>query len=111
LPIDARVIADLRDIGSHNGLFTRVVKLFLNQVPQALGDIGQTAARRNMAELADQAHALKSMCVTLGAMEAGRACTALELAARNDGGGDIGSLLVKVTEETSAAIEEVKTLL
>jgi hypothetical protein len=54
---------------------------------------------------------MKSMCVTLGAMDAGRACTALEMAARNRRDEDIWPLLVKVIEETLAAIEEAKTLL
>jgi hypothetical protein len=51
------------------------------------------------------------MCVTLGAMEAGRACTALELAARNSDNETIWPLLVTVIEETLAAIAEAKTLL
>jgi HPt (histidine-containing phosphotransfer) domain-containing protein len=111
LPLDARTISDLRDIGSHNALFTRVVKLFLAQVPQALAEIEQHASRKDLPALADQVHALKSMCVTLGAMDAGRACTALELAARNHQDADVWPLLVKVIEETLAAIEEAKTLL
>jgi HPt (histidine-containing phosphotransfer) domain-containing protein len=111
LPLDARTISDLREIGSHNALFVRVVKLFLAQVPQALAEIEQHASRKDLPVLADQVHAMKSMCVTLGAMDAGRACTALEMAARNSRDEDIWPLLANVIEETLAAIEEAKTLL
>jgi HPt (histidine-containing phosphotransfer) domain-containing protein len=111
LTLDARTISDLREIGSHNALFARVVKLFLNQVPQALVEIEQHASRKDLAVLADQVHAMKSMCVTLGAMKAGQACTALELAARNKSEADILPLLANVIEETLAAIEEAKGLL
>jgi HPt (histidine-containing phosphotransfer) domain-containing protein len=111
LTLDARTISDLREIGSHNALFARVVKLFLNQVPQALGEIESHAAKRDLAALADQVHALKSMCVTLGAMDAGRACTALETAARAARDEDIWPLMVTVIEETLAAINEAKGLL
>jgi HPt (histidine-containing phosphotransfer) domain-containing protein len=109
--LDARTISDLREIGSHSALFTRVVKLFLNQVPQALAEIEQHASRKDLPTLADQVHAMKSMCVTLGAMKAGHACTALELAARTKSEADILPLLANVIEETLAAIEEAKTLL
>jgi Hpt domain len=69
------------------------------------------ATRRDLPTLADQAHGLKSMCVTLGAMEAGRACTALELAARHHQEAEVWPILVKVIEETLAAVEEAKGLL
>jgi HPt (histidine-containing phosphotransfer) domain-containing protein len=109
--LDARTISDLKEIGSHNALFARVVKLFLTQVPQALSEIEQHATHKDLPALADQVHALKSMCVTLGAMEAGRACTALEVAARNGESETIWPLMVTVIEETLAAIEEAKGLL
>jgi hypothetical protein len=51
------------------------------------------------------------MCVTLGTMEAGRACTALEIAARGGDTESIWPLMVTVIEETLAAIAEAKGLL
>jgi HPt (histidine-containing phosphotransfer) domain-containing protein len=111
LALNPRTIDELKSIGSANSMFARVMKLFLSQVPLALREIELEADHGDLKALADQVHALKSMCVTIGAMEAGRACEALEVSARKGDAEAVWPLMAEVIEHTLAAVEEAKGLL
>ncbi len=80
--VDPQVIGELKSLGGEGAVFSRVLALFLKNVPAAVADIEMHARSNDAAALADRVHGLRSMCLTIGAVAAGRACEKLETAAR-----------------------------
>lgn len=106
--VDPQVITELKSLGGEGAVFARVVALFLKNVPAAIADIQQHAANQDAKALADRVHGLKSMCLTMGATSAGRACEQLELKARTAPLGEALPLISDVERETEAAMVAVQ---
>lgn len=106
--VDPRVITELKSLGGEGAVFARVMALFLKNVPTAMADIQEHAANQDAAALADRVHGLRSMCLTMGAVSASRACEQLELKARTAPLGEALPLIADVDRETRAAMEAVK---
>ena len=106
--VDPQVITELKSLGGEGAVFARVVALFLKNVPIAMADIETHAANQDALALADRVHGLRSMCLTIGAVSASRACEQLELKARTAPLHDALPLITDVSRETEAAMAAVQ---
>ena len=108
--IDMTVIDEIRRIGGSDALFHRVLDLFTSRVPQACDKINALVPGNDLIELADAAHALKSMCANIGARRAVAACHEMEAAARNGADIDAPALAAAIGREVSLVLREVQRL-
>lgn len=97
--LDAGIVAELAGMGD---LLPRVAGMFLRQAPLNVAKLNAHAASGDTAMLADDAHALASMCGSIGATAARIAALALEASARATGGA--GGHLQTVKIEVAAAM-------
>jgi CheY-like chemotaxis protein/HPt (histidine-containing phosphotransfer) domain-containing protein len=81
--LDAAVIADLRAMPPSNGIsmLQELIDLFLEDAPKRLQDISNSLL--DGPQLTFHAHALRSMCLSLGAKRLIELCQQLEEAGRN----------------------------
>ena len=108
--IDAGAIEVLKSIGGSEALFRRVVSLFLKNVPESLHRIKALQYGGDDLVLADAAHALKSICISIGAKRAQYACHELELLLRTAQPFDIADKVAAIAREAEAALKEAKKL-
>ena len=108
--LDQAVIDEIRNIGGSNALFHRVLELFASRVPQAVDKVNGFASGSDLEQLADAAHALKSMCANIGASRAVAACHDLEAAAREGTGEDTAEMAAAIAREVSLVMREVERL-
>lgn len=106
--VDPQVIDELKSLGSNGSVFSRVLTLFLQNVPPALAEIETHAQNQDALALADKVHGLRSMCMTIGAIEASRACERLETAARTAPLATALPLVDVVAHEAQAAMQAVR---
>lgn len=106
--VDPQVIVELKSLGGSGVIFSRVLALFLKNVPPALAEIAEHARNQNAPALADKVHGLRSMCMTIGAISASRACEELETAARTAPLEVALPLVDVVDRETHAAMAAVQ---
>ena len=85
-PLDMDVIEGLKDLGGEDdpGLFGELVDLFLQDTPPRLEAIAEAIASRNGKAIEETAHALKSSCGNLGAMELADLCRKIETGGREE---------------------------
>lgn len=110
--IDMGVIAELRDVGGARGrhLLERVLSLFAERAPPAIDEVSSLARGNDLAALADAVHALKSMCASIGAKRAFRACHELEHLARRGAHFDAAAEAARLSAELALALREAETL-
>lgn len=102
--LDERVLRDLSDIGAGDPQFVRrMVDLFEQNADPALERLEQAAGNPDLMQLADAAHALKSMASNLGASRLVSACETVETAARNDEKFDVSGSLQLISAEMASA--------
>jgi two-component system sensor histidine kinase BarA len=84
-PLDPEVIESLRSIaGGDSAMLNRIFDLFLSHAPARLAALEQALADGDLAQVASEAHALKSPSMNIGAMRLGALCADLEARARNE---------------------------
>jgi HPt (histidine-containing phosphotransfer) domain-containing protein len=111
LPVlDRSVIADIRAIGGNDDLFRRILDLFVSKAPQAIAKVESLRDSSDLANLANAAHALKSLCANIGARRATAACDQLEHAARNGDSFEAGEKIGAIAAEMFAVMIEVERL-
>jgi signal transduction histidine kinase/CheY-like chemotaxis protein len=99
-PLDPEVVASLRSIaGGDSAMLDRIFDLFLSHAPERLAALERALADGNLAQVATEAHALKSPSMNVGALRLGGLCADLEARARNE---DSGLL-------SEAPLEQIKT--
>jgi len=108
--IDAAAVAVLKSIGGNDALFRRVVNLFVKNVPESLRKIEALQYGGDDLDLADAAHALKSICIGIGAKRAQYACHELELLLRTGQPFDMMEKIEAIAREAEAAIREAEKL-
>jgi HPt (histidine-containing phosphotransfer) domain-containing protein len=108
--IDAGAIEVLKSIGGNEALFQRVVSLFLKNVPESLHRIKALQYGGDDLDLADAAHALKSICISIGAKRAQYACHELELLLRTAQPFDMVDKVAAIAREVEAALKEAEKL-
>lgn len=108
--IDQGAIAVLKSIGGNDALFRRVLDLFLKNVPESLRKIEALQYGGDDLDLADAAHALKSVCVSIGAKRAQLACHELEILLRTGQTFDMVEKVTAIARETAAALKEAERL-
>ncbi len=102
--LNTRVLQDLRDIGAGNPEFVRrMFELFENNTGPAYERLEQAAGNPDLTQLADAAHALKSMASNLGASRLVSACETVETAARNHEKFDVSGSLRLIGDEIATA--------
>ena len=83
LLIDTGILAEIRDLqSSGDDLVGRIIDLYLEHAPQLLDALIEALPKGNTDQIADAAHALKSVCRNIGAVRLGDACDLIEEAAR-----------------------------
>ena len=111
LPVlDRATLQTLRSVGGSDALFQRVAKLFLSQAPVVAGNVVQLSDSRDLAALADAVHGLKSMCGSIGALAAAKACEDLEVAVRRGEDVDLGAKVSSIARELQTALSEIASL-
>lgn len=108
--IDAAAVAVLKSIGGNDALFRRVVNLFVRNVPESLRRIEALQYGGDDLDLADAVHALKSVCISIGAKRAQHACHELELLLRTGQPFDMVERVAAIAREAEAALQEAKRL-
>ncbi len=104
--LDTRVLRDLREIGAGDPEFVRrMFDLFEENADPALARLEQAVGNPDLIQLADAAHALKSMASNLGASRLVSACETVETAARNNEQFDVHKTLRLISDEIAAARE------
>jgi signal transduction histidine kinase/CheY-like chemotaxis protein len=83
--LDPEVIESLRAIaGGDSAMLNRIFDLFLSHAPARLAALEQALADGDLAQVASEAHALKSPSMNVGAMRLGALCAELEARARSE---------------------------
>jgi len=108
--IDGAAIVVLKSIGGNDALFRRVVNLFIKNVPESLRKIEALQYGGDDLDLADAAHALKSICISIGAKRAQHACHELELLLRTGQPFDMVEKIGVIAREAEAALKEAERL-
>ncbi|WP_337660540.1 ATP-binding protein [Anderseniella sp. Alg231-50] len=102
--LDTAVLQNLREIGAGDPEFVRrMFELFEDNADPALLRLEQAAGNPDLIQLADAAHALKSMASNLGATRLVFACETVETAARNNEQFDVPQTLRLISDEITAA--------
>jgi HPt (histidine-containing phosphotransfer) domain-containing protein len=97
--IDDAVLRNIARIGSDGGaLLARICQLYCQQAPKLLSDLRDVAGHGELSDAAHAAHALKSLCLNVGALRAGNLCDAIETAAA--GGDAIPPAMISCVTET-----------
>ena len=107
--INEEAVATMEAVGSRSGrdVLGKVWKLFLGQGPDAVFKLETLGAGSDPAALAQQAHFLKSMCLSSGAARRASVCEEVELAGKagNMAGACAGLASVRpLLEQTCAAM-------
>ncbi len=108
--IDQAAIEALKSIGGDGVPFQRVVSLFIESVPESLRKIEALQYGGDDLDLADAAHALKSICIRIGAKRAQLACHELELLLRTAQPFDMTEKVAAIAREAHAALKEAERL-
>jgi HPt (histidine-containing phosphotransfer) domain-containing protein len=108
--IDGDVIAELKRIGNHGHLFSRVTALFFKNVPAALIEIERHATQRDVQGLANSVHALKSMCASLGARRAAKSCHELEILARTGQQFNAEAMVGAIKTQAHASMDRLRAI-
>ena len=108
--LDRDILQSLRTIGGSDALFQRVIKLFLNHAPAAVGTVEYLSAQADLEALADAAHSLKSMCGNIGALAAAQASEELEIAARARADFDAAEMVGRIARELRDVLSAVERL-
>lgn len=102
--LDTAVLHGLSEIGADQPDFVRrLVKLFDENADPAFARLEEAAGSPGHVQLADAAHALKSMAANLGASRLTSACARVETAARNGEPVDVHETMQLISDEIDAA--------
>ena len=111
--IDPSVLEAFNGLEASDGteLTDRILKLFLNHAPKQLSELEtQAQARLDHLALAGSAHALKSVCSSIGARAAAAACHELEEAAMSGNVVDPAAYIGAISREIHRAVDAAKLL-
>ena len=78
--LDEATLEQIREVDrlSGGGVLARIVSLFLDEAPVVLATVVEAVQEKDADLLSDRAHALKSLCVSVGAASMATACKQLE---------------------------------
>ena len=107
--IDESVLCDAIgcDINEAGELVARVLTLFEQHAPAALLKLAETARDGGEKQIADAAHALKSMCGNIGAVRLAAACEQLEVQAKAGKIQELKVQLASLQAELVAALNKI----
>ncbi len=92
-----------RVVGNNPTMHKRLLEKFLGKAPQQLDDMTAASTAADLGALGSTAHALKSAARTVGAMQLGEACQAIETAARNGDHATSSALVQTLPERLASA--------
>ncbi len=100
--LDEELIGQLQQMGETAGpdFLRRVLGLYLEHAPKALGDLRAAASRGDPQQIASAAHALKSMSANIGALPLVDRLGAMETAAKQE-----------ATGPDAAALDDIESML
>jgi CheY-like chemotaxis protein len=110
--LDHEVLVELQSLaeGHDPEFFERVIKLFLEEAPQRLASLRESAASHDAKALKIGAHKLRGSCRQLGIVSMAEVCMSLEeLASMFPTSDGVMSLLDQLQEQFEAAREEFET--
>ena len=99
--IDEAALDQIREVDRLSGdeVLARIVGLFLDEAPEVLATVAEAVRDEDADRLADRAHALKSLCVSVGAASMATVCKQLEATGKKG-----------TTEEATPLVTELKEL-
>ncbi len=109
--LDPEVIQTLRELQQPGtDLIRRVSEIYTEKAPVVFVDIESATDRRSFSDIANSAHALKSLSANIGAIHVAAACDRLEEYALKHEVRDYGELLMSVKQSLDAALPEIAVL-
>jgi len=110
--LDRNVVERIRELGGTErpDLLTKVVELFVQDVPRHLAAIQRAWQSRDAAQIATSAHVLKSSSAHTGAMRLSAMCAALESDARAGELGRAEAVVAALEGEWRAVRRELKSV-
>ena len=110
--IDDDVLASVAACQDGDGheLLLRVFGLFEDHAPTALMRLAEKSREGSNLDIANAAHALKSMCGNIGAARLCRACEDLEASARDGATTDIAAKTARLHVNLVAALDRIREL-
>ena len=96
-PIDQRLIAPLRDLGSND--FCQLIRMFLDEAAGRVARLESIRQQGETTELAGVSHALKGTSAAFGATRLATLCAEIEEVANAPVAGDLAMLVNAVVAE------------
>lgn len=96
-PIDQRLIAPLRDLGSND--FCQLIRMFLDEAAGRVARLASIHHQGETPDLAGVSHALKGTCAAFGATRLAALCAEIEEVASGPVAGDLAMLVDAVVIE------------
>jgi signal transduction histidine kinase/CheY-like chemotaxis protein/HPt (histidine-containing phosphotransfer) domain-containing protein len=109
--LDRNVLDGIVRMDKNGTLLARIVGLFESTVPSGIRTLEEAVARANAEDIAAAAHALKSMCLTIGAQRVALLAGSLEADAQSIAIGGAGDRVGIITTELECAIVALHRLL
>jgi signal transduction histidine kinase/CheY-like chemotaxis protein len=108
--IDIRVLDNIRGLQAEGeeDLLTKIITLFLDDVPEKLERMGRAILEKDAAAIGDLCHTLKSSCANLGALAMSELLNKLEQVARQDSLSGASGLFMAVELEFEKIIEPLR---
>ena len=110
-PLDAAVLANLRDVSGDDAFLKELANIYLNDAPARLGALRDALRNDDPARLASAAHALKSSSGNIGAVVVRDLCTELESIGRGGALDGAAARVERLESEFERAERELRTLL
>ncbi len=104
---DPRPLADLRSRPGGDVVATRVIAMFTRSTDEMLARLETAVSSGDAEAIGSAAHALKSMCLNIGAAELARLCATIERTARDQGEGPTPIVLRSLQDAASRSKEIV----
>jgi HPt (histidine-containing phosphotransfer) domain-containing protein len=111
--IDPKTLKELHELGAETDprLLLDMIELFFDTAPLLILTIGELQARKADEELAEQVHALKSLCGNFGAMIVVEKCQVIETMAKSGQSNFIAGEMESLKAEYARLETELKSLM
>ena len=112
--LNTETIEELKLLAQQTGpeLLHKLVNMFVDTVPDALGKLRQLHNSEELQNLSREAHRLKSSCSSLGATRMGELCHQIERdALEPTSGSNLGSLISELEHLYPEVTSELRSLL
>ena len=97
--------------GGDNGFKKELIEIFIQQIPEFIGNMNKFLAEKNLPDLAKEAHTAKSSVLIFKMEETGKTLKRIQLNAENNELDSIPDMIEVVKEEMENASAELSVIL